>query len=106
MNIKSENGCVVVSFDKDITGENLASIKEEIDNAYSFSNAQSLVFDYSKTKKIGEDDINFALGRYKRVHENMGRMYISGAKGDVKKTLESKGIYNVIGKLDNPKEII
>ena len=101
MNIESKNGTVVVSFDKDIDMESVSSFKNVIDTAYKDTNAKNLVFDYSKSKSITEDGINFALGRYKRVLENKGHMFIYGAKGDVNKTLNEKGIYNCIPSCKN-----
>lgn len=106
MNIESKNGMVVVSFDKDIDMESVSSFKNVIDTAYKDTNSKNLVFDYSKSKSITEDGVNFALGRYKRVLENNGHMYITGAKGEVDKLLNEKGIYNCIPNVKNVNKLI
>lgn len=105
MNIVSKNGCLVVSFNKDIDEEDIESFKTEIDNAYKSHEAKDMVLDFSASKNIPEEGVGLALGRYKRVLENDGHMYITGAKGNVDKTLKQNSVYSVIPSIKNIKDI-
>lgn len=106
MNIVNKNGCLVVSFDKYIDEDNVEDFKKEIDAAYSQSESKDMVFDLSDSKAISDKAVGMTLGRYKRVLENDGQMYIAGAKGDVDKTLTNMDVYKVIPSYKNVKDII
>lgn len=99
MNIVSKNGCLYVSFDKFIDEDNIKEFKEEIDNAYKDNRARDMVLDFSSSKEISNETVGLALGRYKHVSENKGHMYITGAKGNVEKTLKDNSVYDIIPNL-------
>lgn len=96
MDMISKNGCLIVSFDQDIDEASYGKVKEEIDNAYKTTNSNKLVFDFNKTKNISDNTLNLTLGRFKRVSESNGQMFITNAKGNTDKVLNMHGVYNIV----------
>ena len=106
MNIKSKNDFLIVELEGEIDEYICSSIKPEIDFEYKEKGMKNMIFDFDKTTFIDSSTLGMLLGRYKRVSENDGEVFISGAKEQVDKVLEISDIYKLIRPYKNVDEII
>ncbi len=105
MNIKTENKYLIVELDGEIDEYVCSDLKEDIDIAYNNSKAIDMIFDFKKTTFIDSSGVGMILGRYKKVAENRGRVFISGATNQVDKVFAISDIYRLIPQYKNIHDI-
>ena len=65
-----------------------------------------MVFDFKNTTFIDSSGIGMMLGRYKKVSENNGKVYITGATNQVNKVFEISDIYKLITPCKNIDDLM
>ena len=84
-----------------LTGEldhhNAAEIRETLDGMLDGS-VRELTLDMSGVTFMDSSGIGIVLGRYKRMRERDGRLYLSGLKGNAEKILRMAGVLGLVEK--------
>ena len=90
--IKKENNYLVVAVMGDVDMSLTDSLRKDVDQALAEHNVNRLVFDLAEVDFIDSSGLGVILGRYKRVTAKGGKVYLAGAKPQVKKVLELSGL--------------
>ncbi len=90
--IKKENNCLIVSVIGDVDISLTDSLREDVDLALAEYSVNSLVFDLTEVDFVDSSGLGVILGRYKRVTAKGGKVYLAGAKPQVKKVLDLSGL--------------
>ena len=90
--IKKENNYLVVAVIGDVDMSLTDSLRKDVDQALAEHNVNRLVFDLAEVDFIDSSGLGVILGRYKRVIDKGGTVYLAGAKPQVKKVLELSGL--------------
>lgn len=69
-------------------------------------NIRYLVFDFKNTVLMDSSGIGLITGRYRKVHDNGGMVYVINVNEKIDKLLLMSGIYRIVSKRENSNEII
>lgn len=72
------------------------SLRENIDRALQDYGLNDLIFDLSGVEFVDSAGLGVILGRYKKVAARGGKVYLAGAKPQVKKILELSGLLGLM----------
>ncbi len=78
------------------------SWRQELDKQIEKSACRQLVFDFSRVTFIDSSGLGVLLGRYKKMLQRGGEIYISGANRDVYKILLMSGLARIMY-IEEPK---
>ncbi len=91
-----EGDIMVVHLPSEVDDFSSRSIKEETERIMKKKEIRKIIFDFSKTEFMDSSGIGVLLGRYKRMQEVGGKVFIYGADRRVKRILAISGIYQVM----------
>ena len=81
-----------------------ADVRTCIDKAMESFRAKHLIMDFSKVTFMDSAGIGVVMGRYNRIHEKGGRIFVSGAGPYVYRILEMAGVFLITELCESPKE--
>ncbi|NLB53439.1 MAG: anti-sigma F factor antagonist [Syntrophomonadaceae bacterium] len=81
-------------------------IRRQIDERLQDDQVRNLVFNLEKVSFVDSSGLGVIIGRYKKVKEKDGNMYIVGAQPVVKKILVLSGINKLVPLFKNEQEIM
>ncbi len=90
--IKKEKNYLIVSVIGDVDISLTDSLREDVDRALEEYSVNRLVFDLTEVDFVDSSGLGVILGRYKRVTAKGGKVYLAGAKPQVKKVLDLSGL--------------
>lgn len=82
-----------------------SNIKIQIDYEYKANLLKNIIFDFENVTFIDSSTLGMIIGRYKKVIENGGKVYIVGAKNQVEKIFQISNISSIISRFNNINEI-
>lgn len=81
-------------------------IKRKTQKEFDESMVKFLIFDFEKTTFMDSSGIGLITGRYRRVHDDGGRVYVINVGQTIDKVLTMSGIYRIVEKKETKEEII
>lgn len=81
-------------------------IRKEIDQVLENKQVKNLILNLEKVTFIDSSGLGVIIGRYKKIAQLSGKMYIVGARSNVAKILSFSGINKLVPMYDNEQEII
>jgi stage II sporulation protein AA (anti-sigma F factor antagonist) len=94
--IKKEKDYLVVFMSGEVDISITDSLRENIDRALQDYGLNDLIFDLSGVEFVDSAGLGVILGRYKKVAARGGKVYLAGAKPQVKKILELSGLLGLM----------
>ncbi|WP_027363420.1 STAS domain-containing protein [Desulfotruncus alcoholivorax] len=104
--IKKDKNCLLVAIFGEIDISITDSLREDIDRALDNYGSGQLVFDLGGVDFIDSSGLGVILGRYKKVAGKGGKVFLAGAKPQVKKVLELSGLFNLMEEYSTAAEVI
>lgn len=104
--IKKEKNCLIVAVNGEIDISITDSLREDVDRALVNYGVNVLIFDLGEVDFVDSSGLGVILGRYKKVAGKGGRVYLAGAKPQVKKVLELSGLLNIMENYVSTTEIL
>ncbi|SFF94264.1 anti-anti-sigma regulatory factor, SpoIIAA [Desulfotomaculum arcticum] len=104
--IKKEKNCLLVAVFGEIDISITDSLREDVDRALDNYGSGQLVIDLSGVDFIDSSGLGVILGRYKKVAGKGGKVFLAGAKPQVKKVLELSGLLNLMEEYNTAAEVI
>ncbi len=88
--------CLIIQLPKEVDDHNCQGIKVASEHIIKEKKIKEVVFDCSNTVFMDSSGIGILLGRYKRMKELGGAVYIHGESGRIKKIFKMSGVYQII----------
>ena len=79
----------------DLDHHSAAGLREEIDEAMQAFYAKHLVLDFNGVGFMDSSGIGVIMGRYNKVKEKKGKIYITGCSEYVRRILDMAGIFTI-----------
>ena len=79
-------------------------IRTSLDKTMDTFRAKHLILDFEKVTFMDSAGIGVVMGRYTRVHEKGGRIFVSGAGTYIYRILEMAGVFTITELCKSPKE--
>ena len=80
--------------------------REDIDKTIDTFHSKHLVMDFSEVSFMDSSGIGVVMGRYKKVKDKGGKVYITGCSEYVQRILEMAGIFTIIKQSNNIEDAI
>ncbi|WP_347487520.1 STAS domain-containing protein [Desulfoscipio sp. XC116] len=90
--IKKVNNYLIVSVMGDVDISLTDSLREDVDRALTEHGVNRLIFDLTEVDFVDSAGLGVILGRYKKIAAGGGKVYLAGAKPQVKKVLDLSGL--------------
>ena len=74
-------------------------IRDRIDGELLKSINKNIIFDFSKVSFMDSSGLGVILGRYKKLKDKGGKLYIRNANTQIEKVFTVSGIYQIIKKI-------
>lgn len=81
-------------------------IKEKSESVFEKENIRYLIFDFEKTVFMDSSGIGLITGRFRKVHDKGGLVYVVNVGEAIDKILNMSGIYRIVLKRDTKEDII
>ena len=92
---KRQGGSLTVMLTGELDHHNAAEIREALDSMLDGS-VKELTLDMSRVTFMDSSGIGIVLGRYRRMQERKGRLYLSGLCGNAEKILRMAGVLGLV----------
>ncbi len=95
---------LIVKFLNDIDDHETRALRVEIDEIIDTNNIINIVFDFANIEFMDSSGIGLIMGRYNKIEEKGGKIYIVNIKNTLNEILRISGIYNIVLKYDTIAE--
>ena len=81
-------------------------LKRKTEEIFAQQVIRYLIFDFSKTVFMDSSGIGLITGRFRRVNDQGGKVYVIHVGTGIDKILELSGIYRIVQKMDSKEDIL
>ncbi|MBQ2966781.1 MAG: anti-sigma F factor antagonist [Clostridia bacterium] len=96
MQIRTNGNTLIVAITGDMDHYNVGPMRSAIDKEIREKPIKNLVFDLSNLDFMDSSGIGLILGRYKRIREMEGKVFIAAAKPEVERVINLSGLHKII----------
>ncbi len=82
------------------------ALKSKTEHVFEEEDIRILIFDFEKTMFMDSSGIGLLTGRFRKVHDKGGMVYVVNVCEGIDKILKMSGIYRIISKCDTKEDII
>lgn len=105
-----ENHCLVARLSGEVDHHQSQKLRHVLDEAVSQGAKRwervDLIFDFEEVSFMDSSGIGVVMGRYNKIQERGGRVYITGCSPYVDRILEMSGIYFIARRASTVKEAL
>ncbi len=105
-NFEVSNGVMIYYLPKELDHYAAEKIKMKTEEVFSGNLVKYLIFDFSNTVFMDSSGIGLITGRFRKVHDKGGCVYVINVTEGIDKILNMSGIYRIIQKRDTKDDII
>ena len=96
MQIAVIDNYLMIKMPQEVDHHRAADIRLHADAMLFQQNVKNIVFDFEDTTFMDSSGIGIVLGRYRRMQERDGRLYLSGLGGSAEKILRMAGVLGLV----------
>ena len=100
------DGVMVYYLPKELDHYSAEKIKKGSEDIFSDKEVRYLIFDFDKTVFMDSSGIGLLTGRYRKVHDKGGSVFVINVNENIDKLLKMSGIYRIIEKKETKEDII
>lgn len=100
------NGVMIYYLPKELDHYSAEKIKKKSENVFLEENIKYLIFDFENTEFMDSSGIGLLTGRFRKVHDKGGMVYVVNVKPVIDKILNMSGIYRILCKRNSKEDII
>lgn len=100
------NGVMIYYLPKELDHYSAESIKKKSEEVFKTQDINYLIFDFENTAFMDSSGIGLITGRFRRVHDKGGQVFVVNVADGIDKILNMSGIYRIIGKRNSKEDII
>ena len=96
MQIRTNGNTLIVKVTGDMDHYNAGTLRSAIDREIRQKPVKNLVFDLGELDFMDSSGIGLILGRYKRIKELEGNVFIAAARPEVERIINLSGLHKII----------
>lgn len=100
------NGVMIYYLPKELDHYAAEKIKTGTEDVFNENLVKYLIFDFSKTVFMDSSGIGLITGRFRKVHDKGGCVYVINVAEGIDRILNMSGIYRIIQKRETKEDII
>ncbi len=106
MDYEIKDGVMVYYLPKELDHYAADKIKRKSDEVFKDEKINYLIFDFEQTDFMDSSGIGLITGRFRKVYDKGGKVYVVNVNEGINKLLTMSGIYRIINKKDSKEDII
>jgi stage II sporulation protein AA (anti-sigma F factor antagonist) len=106
LEFKQVRNTLIVRIEGELDMLGAEKIRSDIDKKIDHTEIKNLILNLEKVSFIDSSGLGVILGRYKKLSNKNGRMYIVGARPSIEKILYFSGINKLVSMLPDEQDII
>ncbi|MBP3622279.1 MAG: anti-sigma factor antagonist [Lachnospiraceae bacterium] len=100
------NGVMIYYLPKELDHYAADSLKKKSENVFLEEDIKYLIFDFENTEFMDSSGIGLITGRFRKIYDKGGMVYVINVKPVIDKVLNMSGIYRILCKRDSKEDII
>lgn len=100
------NGVMIYYLPQELDHYAADKIKRKSEIVFEQEEIRYLIFDFEKTEFMDSSGIGLITGRFRKVHDKGGCVYVINVSPALDKVLTMSGIYRIVEKSDSKEKII
>ncbi len=105
-NFEVSNGVMIYYLPKELDHYAADKIKRKSEMIFDGEEIRYLIFDFEKTNFMDSSGIGLITGRFRKIHDKGGEVYVVNVNEAIDKLLTMSGIYRIVSKLNTKEDII
>lgn len=101
--IRQKDDTLFVLLPEEIDHHETPKLASTIDETIIRGTAENIVFDFAKTKFMDSSGIGLLMGRYRKIHNFGGQVFVQNVTGHLEKILQLSGVQKFIRKYEETK---
>lgn len=101
-----ENGVMIYYLPCELDHYAAEKIKKKSENVFMEGDVKYLIFDFERTTFMDSSGIGLITGRFRKVHDKGGRVYVVNVSDTIDKLLYMSGIYRIVNKCNTRDDIM
>ena len=100
------NGVMIFYLPRELDHFAADRLKTKSEKYFAKEDIKYLIFDFEKTEFMDSSGIGLITGRFRKVYDRGGMVYVVNVKPIIDKILNMSGIYRILCKRDTKEDII
>ena len=100
------NGVMIYYLPQELDHYAAEKLKSKTEHIFDEEEVKVLIFDFQKTLFMDSSGIGLLTGRFRKVNDKGGAVYVVNVGGNIDKILKMSGIYRIITKCETKEDII
>lgn len=106
MDYQYKNGVFIYYLPKELDHYYADKLKRKTEDTFKNERINYLIFDFDRTMFMDSSGIGLMTGRFRKIHDRGGQVYVINVSPSIDKLLRLSGIYTIIKKKANKEDII
>ncbi len=100
------NGVMIYYLPRELDHYMAEKLKKSSENVFREEKIKYLIFDFENTEFMDSSGIGLITGRFRKVYDKGGMVYVVNVRPAIDKILNMSGIYRILCKKETKEEII
>lgn len=100
------NGVMIIYLPKELDHYAAEKLKKKTQKVFDTERIMHLIFDFERTEFMDSSGIGLITGRFRRVYDNGGNVYVVNVSNGIDKVLLMSGIYRIVTRKETKEDII
>ena len=100
------NGVMIYYLPKELDHYAADCLKKKSENVFLEEDIKYLIFDFENTEFMDSSGIGLITGRFRKIYDKGGMVYVINVKPVIDKVLNMSGIYRILCKRNSKEDII
>lgn len=106
VNFESKNDKLIVHMAGELDHHSAEEVRNKIDDRIERDNLYNIVMDFSQVTFMDSSGIGVIIGRYKKLLDKKGKLYVTKVNGSAKRVFELSGMFKIIPLYDSIEQAL
>ena len=106
INFEMTDEILIVSLDGELDHHSSTVVREEIDKTIEAFHSRHLIFNFERVTFMDSSGIGVIMGRYNKITQLEGRLFVAGCNMYIDRILDMAGIYTIAERMNTEKNAI
>jgi len=101
-----KNNTLIVTLSGELDHHNAEEVRVKIDDRIDRDNIENVILNFSGVTFMDSSGIGAVVGRYKKISNRGGKLYLAATNKNISKVFELAGLYKLIKNYDTVDEAV
>lgn len=106
LDFKMKKNILIVTLKGELDHNSAEEVRVKIDDKIDMNEVKNIILDFSGVSFMDSSGIGAVIGRYKKISQRGGKLFVSNVNNNVNKIFELAGLYKIIKKYKTVEEAV